>query len=299
MPKRMTKAEAARWTLAAATGDAAPQSGAIPVEELAWHDPAYREQILKELAEGRAAARLLGEARADQRSLSPQTNGIIAHELRQPLFAIAMASENLRLMLECDDPDHETMQGSVNRIAEQAQRAQAIIEHTLLRASGETRIETADVAQAARRAVALLDGTARDLDVVVACQLPEEQLLAGLSVIELEQVFVNLIRNALDSIGERRTAGWEGQGLIMITVQKFAGDVHCVVSDNGAGLPDVGGLFEPFFTTKAQGGTGLGLHICREILNKADGDIRPRSSAGGGAEFEIRVPLVSRGQGRH
>jgi len=300
MPKRTTKAEAARWSLPAATADEASRSDAIPVEELAWHDPAYREQLLKELAEGRAAARLLGKMGTDQQPLITETNGIVAHELRQPLFAIAVASENLRLLLQHDDLDRETMQGSVARIAEQVQRAQAIMEQVLLRSSTEGLTQTTDVAQAVRRAVALLDSMAGELDVVFACHLPEQPLVAGLAAIELEQVFVNLIRNALDSIGERRSAGWPEQGRIMITLQQFAGDVRCVVSDNGLGLPDAGAdvLFEPFFTTKAHGGTGLGLHICRKVLGIVGGTIQSRSAQSGGAEFEIRMPLVGR-EARH
>lgn len=249
------------------------------------------------------AARRVEPADGRPRFTSPGRNGdldpvscTLAHELRQPLSTISLGSENLRLMLEGDRLDPERMRQSVCRIAEQVERAQSIIEHTLSSYSGRTDpAETADMIGAAQRAAGLLEALPAAREVQFVWQLPEGRLLVGVSRIELEQVFVNLLRNAVESIGDRRAQqGWDGQGRVTVTIQQCGGSVRCIVADNGAGLAPASAelLFQPFFTTKASGGTGLGLYICGQIVDKAAGTIRLQPGSLDGAQVEIRMPLV-------
>lgn len=253
-------------------------------------------QLIDELSTNEPAARLLRSAAGKTRLAElGQLSCTIAHELRQPLFTISMASENLRLMLETDAGDRDRMQQSVRRIAEQVQRAQTIIDQTLAYATGvDTAPDIADIGEAAANAIGFLAGMLERSDVEVKADWSIDTAFVGVSRIEMEQVFVNLLRNAVESIEDRRRAGWRGAGKIVLTIEKVGANVRCIITDNGAGLtPQTSeAAFEPFFTTKARNGTGLGLHICRQILAKAGGVIRLVPGPVEGARVEVRLHLV-------
>ncbi|MFK4874450.1 sensor histidine kinase [Novosphingobium sp. ZW T3_23] len=223
----------------------------------------------------------------------------LAHELRQPLFTISMANESLRLMLDRPDTTRSRLQTTASRIAEQVLRAQAIIKRTLGQAADEKIVARhTDVMEAAASAVEFLEALFERADIVVERDAAGLSACVALGRVELEQVFVNLLRNAADSIQSRRVAGWDGEGRIAITLEGKPGQIRCVVTDNGAGLSaDLERLaFEPFFTTKAQDGTGLGLHICRQIVEKARGSIRLIANPGHGARVEISLSPASGGR---
>jgi len=251
--------------------------------------------VLMDAPEPRPAHQALAE-RARMADLGERAL-TLAHELRQPLFTISMANESLRLMLDRPDTTRSRLQTTASRIAEQVMRAQAIIKRTLGQAAEDKIVPRhTDVMEAAASAVEFLEALFQRADIAV------ERDAAGLSAgvalgrVEMEQVFVNVLRNAADSIQSRRAGGWDGEGRITIRLEGKSGDqVRCVVTDNGAGLSaDLERLaFEPFFTTKAQEGTGLGLHICRQIMEKAQGGIRLVANPGHGARVEICLPPIS------
>jgi C4-dicarboxylate-specific signal transduction histidine kinase len=122
--------------------------------------------------------------------------------------------------------------------------------------------------------------------------LAEDVIVRGQSTL-LEQVLVNLVLNARDSIKQRRTREPAIKGLIVLTLQKtLDGRISIVVDDNGTGIPvaAIEHLFEPFFTTKPVGkGTGLGLSVSYGIVTAMNGTI-VASSIGMGARFEIVLP---------
>jgi len=222
----------------------------------------------------------------------------LAHELRQPLFTISMANESLRLMLDRPDTTRSRLQTTALRIAEQVLRAQAIIKRTLGQAADEKIVgRRTDVMEVAASAVEFLEVLFERAEIAVQLDAAGLSACVPLARLEMEQVFVNVLRNAADSIQSRRAAGWKGEGLITIALERAPGGVRCVVTDNGAGLAaDLERLaFEPFFTTKGQDGTGLGLHICRQIMEKAQGGIRLVSNHGEGARVEICLPAAAGG----
>lgn len=112
----------------------------------------------------------------------------------------------------------------------------------------------------------------------------------------LRQVFMNLITNAIDAV-QRKT-----DGFITVRTSCDAGFVHVEVTDNGAGIPGsiLDKIFEPFFTTKESGkGVGLGLSLCRELLNDMAGAIRVESKPGIATTFTVALPVAgSSGGGR-
>jgi two-component system NtrC family sensor kinase len=104
---------------------------------------------------------------------------------------------------------------------------------------------------------------------------------------EMQQVFLNLVNNALDAM--EKTGG-----IITLGAKRAGNNIIVTVSDNGPGIADanMARVFDPFYTTKPVGkGTGLGLSICYGIINKIGGDINVHSTKGEGATFEIRFPI--------
>jgi two-component system C4-dicarboxylate transport sensor histidine kinase DctB/two-component system sensor histidine kinase TtrS len=276
------------------TFNAIKKGGKLPTGTRAKRDRV--RQLIDELSANEPAARLLRSAAGKTRLAElGQLSCTIAHELRQPLFTISMASENLRLMLDTDAGDRDRMRQSVHRIAEQVQRAQTIIDQTLAYATGvDTPPDVADLGEAAANATGFLAGLLERSDVEMKADWSIAPAFVGVSRIEMEQVFVNLLRNAVESIEDRRRAGWQGAGKVVLTIERVGANVRCIITDNGAGLtPQLSeAAFEPFFTTKARNGTGLGLHICRQILAKAGGVIRLVPGPAEGARVEVRLHLV-------
>jgi two-component system C4-dicarboxylate transport sensor histidine kinase DctB/two-component system sensor histidine kinase TtrS len=278
----------------AMTSNITKKGGKLPGGTRAKRDRV--RQLIDELSANEPAARLLRSAAGKARLAElGHLSCTIAHELRQPLFTIAMASENLRLMLDSEGSDRERMQQSVHRIAEQVQRAQTIIDQTLAYATGvDTEAGVADLGEAAANAIGFLSGLLESSQVEVKADWSLAPVFVGVSRIEMEQVFVNLLSNAVDSIKDRRLTGWRGIGKIVLTIERVGANVRCIITDNGAGLtPQMSeAVFEPFFTTKARTGTGLGLYICRHIVEKAGGVIRLVPGPMEGARIEIRLRVV-------
>lgn len=222
----------------------------------------------------------------------------LAHELRQPLFSIAIANENLRLLLERTEGMQPQLGRAIERIAEQVQRAQTIIDHTLAYASGNSRgVVSADFGIAARDAVRFLQPLFDKTNIEVEQCRAVTAAHVGLCQIEAEQVLVNILRNAAESIEVRREAGWQGRGRIAIRIDIEGGTARCVISDNGAGLSmeQARAAFQQFFTTKPRNGTGLGLHICRQVLGKIGGTVELSPGEVEGARVEIALPLFAGG----
>jgi two-component system NtrC family sensor kinase len=110
------------------------------------------------------------------------------------------------------------------------------------------------------------------------------------SLSELQQVFLNLINNALDAM--EKTGG-----ILNISSKLEETYAVVVVEDNGPGIPkaNLGRIFDPFFTTKQVGkGTGLGLSICYGIIKKMGGEIEVRSTVDVGTTFYVRIPLTKK-----
>lgn len=105
---------------------------------------------------------------------------------------------------------------------------------------------------------------------------------------QLNQVFMNILVNAAQAI--------EKKGEISVKTREVKGVVEVVISDTGCGIPQerLTKIFDPFFTTKPVGmGTGLGMHIVRNIIEKHNGDIQIQSQEGKGTTFTVRLPVAS------
>ena len=211
----------------------------------------------------------------------------LAHELNQPLSAIASYMKGSVTLLDTPEPDLDRLRAALDRAGDQALRAGDIIKR--LRefvAKGETEHTLEDPATIMEEASALALVGAKDQDVRVELNLPRGVARVVVDKIQIQQVALNLIRNAIDAMADAP------QRRLQIRVQ--TDETHGVrvsVADSGPGLSREvrERLFTPFVTTKANG-MGVGLSICRTIIEAHGGRIWAEDNQGGGAVFVFTLP---------
>ncbi len=153
--------------------------------------------------------------------------------------------------------------------------------------SGTPKVEH-DLARIAREVIALLEFDA-DVSRVRVAAAVDEPVRVFCRPDKLQQVVINLVRNAAQATLDRP----DPEVRIEVRSEDKAGVLRVV--DNGCGIPDknLDRIWEPFFTTKAEGGMGLGLHICKSLVESDGGTIMCRSRTGEGSAFEFRLPLAA------
>lgn len=214
----------------------------------------------------------------------------LAHELNQPLGAIVVNSQTLMRWLDREPPDVESAKRSAERILRDGRRASDIIGNTrslLLKAPKKA--ELIDLSGLVGEALNMMESDLQReqirVDVVQLATLPP---VTG-ARIELQQVLINLISNAVHAI----SAASAEHRCITISLGDLNGkdSVTISVRDTGAGLSAEAkqNLFTPFFTTKIDG-MGMGLSICRNSVEAIGGSLEGRDHPEGGAVFEIRLP---------
>lgn len=248
--------------------------------------------FVRDLTERRDQERRLQELQAELVHVSRLTAmgemaSSLAHELNQPLSAIASYMKGSVTLLDAPEPDLSKLRGALDRAGDQALRAGDIIKR--LRefvAKGETEHTLEDPAKIMEEASALALVGVKDQDVRVDLRLARNVGRVIVDKIQIQQVALNLIRNAIDAMAEVPRRELE------IRVQRD--DDHAIrisVADTGPGLdPAVRErLFQPFVTTKATG-MGVGLSICRTIIEAHGGHIWAEDKVGGGAIFSFTLP---------
>lgn len=219
----------------------------------------------------------------------------VAHEINNPV-AIIMTERQILLdqfqstAIE-DNAFKEQFLASMDQIAVQAQRCKRITQN-LLRFSRRTRsmVEPVELNRFVEEVIDLMEREARSSGIKFLTELDESLPPIESDASQLQQVFLNLITNAIDA--------HEGKsyGSIRISTRydEAAKGVFITIADTGSGIAkkDLDRIFDPFFTTKPVGkGTGLGLSICYSIIQQLGGDITVRSEVGEGTEFVIFLPL--------
>jgi PAS domain S-box-containing protein len=241
------------------------------------HSEAERRRAQAELAHATRAASL-GEMA-----------GALAHELNQPLAAVLTNAQTALSMLNAESPDIEEVRGALaDIVADDIRAAETIRKLRALVRKGEPSREPLDVNQIIKDVVSLArsDTLIRGINVRVE---PAEKLPSILGDrIQLQQVVLNLLLNAEEAIQQASPAGGE---VVVRTELDRAGQVVVSVQDTGAGIKEAeaGRLFEPFYTTKPQG-LGMGLSICRSIIEAHGGAIWMTPNADRGATFSFRLP---------
>jgi len=215
----------------------------------------------------------------------------IAHEINNPLNNIYLTAE---VLLE-DLPNIECEERfeMVNDILTQADRAREVVHHLLAfsRSRQAAPLENIDLVALVKQTLAFLKNQIRISQVTVHSGFPEEPIMVNGNANQLQQVFVNIILNAVQAMG----AG----GILAVSVgiqgEKMA---EVRISDTGPGIPEdvKTHIFDPFFTTKNEG-TGLGLSVSNSIIEEHNGKISVDSEQGKGTTFYITLPAIERKEG--
>jgi len=214
----------------------------------------------------------------------------LAHELGQPLGAILANAQAARRLLARPSPDLEEVRASVSDIIEDDQRAGLVIQRirALLRGE-ETPKDTVDLNEIVRSVLHMVGGEASLRSASILPVLATAPVAVYGDRVQLEQVVLNLVLNGLDAVAERTI----GQREVRVSTSSALGNVEVSVSDSGPGIrsPNLERVFEPFYTTKAHG-LGMGLSICRSIVEAHGGEIRVENVEEGGAAFRCAFPAA-------
>jgi C4-dicarboxylate-specific signal transduction histidine kinase len=268
------KSRTALWT--EATERARAQQGellAIERERSTLEVVRQREELIGQLVKMQRAAQ------------AGALSASIAHEINQPLASVRLGVEEARL-LQKSDPNSDRLALLLQRIADENKRAAGII-RTLRTLFGgyQAKAETRTVDQVILATVDLVKARAKDLKIELRLELAAATPVS-LGAGELDQVMLNLISNALDSLATAATP----QGQVLVSSRVDASEVVIRVRDNGPGISPAmhDQLFDLFASSRAEG-IGLGLWLSRHIVERQGGSISARSGVPGAA-FTVRLP---------
>ncbi|MDP3959616.1 MAG: ATP-binding protein [Pseudorhodobacter sp.] len=241
---------------------------------------AEREKVQKNLAVAE-----LTLAQSSKLAALGEMSAAVSHELNQPLAAMKTYLAGARLLLQRKRPDEAL--SSFQRIDDLIDRMAAITRQlkSYARKGGEA-FEPVDLRTCVSAALAMMEPQLKLRVVRITRALPRQPVVVMADRIRLEQVIINLLRNALDATRDAP----EPQIDLMLSTGETA---TLTVRDNGHGIADLVNLFEPFYTTKKPGeGVGLGLAISSGIVTDLGGRLTAHNATGGGAVFEMQLPLV-------
>ena len=222
----------------------------------------------------------------------------IAHEINQPLTAISNYSEAAKNLLACDAPDPETLRKACTGIADQVQRAGEVI--TNLRKfvrKREIEKKPLHLSELIDGVMVLVNADATHEGVDVETRLTEGLDPVFGNAVQLQQVLLNLTRNAVDAM---RGGPVRPRDLLIETAAAGPEFVEFRVSDRGQGVSAslVEAIFHPFFTTK-EDGLGVGLAISRSIVESHGGRLSYEDRSGGGSTFIVRLPILKTSEQRN
>ena len=214
-----------------------------------------------------------------------EMSAAVSHELNQPLAAMKTYLAGARLLMQRNRLEEAL--ASFGRIDDLIERMGAITRQLKSYArKGQQQFSPFDMGEALASALSMMEPQLRQRQVQINRILPAEPVQVMGDRMRIEQVLVNLLRNALDATKSERNPTVE----IILSAGETA---TLTVRDNGPGIEDLDSLFEPFYTTKQPGdGVGLGLAISSGIVSDLGGRLTARNGQHGGAVFEMQLPIM-------
>jgi C4-dicarboxylate-specific signal transduction histidine kinase len=250
------------------------------------------EALQRESLERKHAEDALREAQSDLARVSRVTTmgeltASLAHEVNQPIAAAVTSANSCLHWLAADVPNLDKARAAATRIVKDGTRASQIISRIrLLFQKGTLQLESVDVNQVINEMTVLLRGEATRYSISVRTDLAADLPPVMGDRVQLQQVMMNLMVNGIDAM-----KAVDGTRELVIKSQEVENDqVHVSVSDTGVGLPaeQTDQIFNAFFTTKPHG-TGMGLRICRTIVESHGGRLWAASNSPRGASFHFAL----------
>jgi C4-dicarboxylate-specific signal transduction histidine kinase len=229
-------------------------------------------------------------ARAARLTTVGELTASIAHEVNQPLAAVVANSEAALNWLKRSPPAIAEVKESIGAAITAGERAAAvIIRIRRLLTKGSPTLTTVDMNKLVPSMLALVQASLAKRNIVVTCRLDPEVPIKYGDRIQLQQVVLNLINNAADAMADVSDRKRE---LVIRTNRIGADRIKIAIEDTGRGFAesDVERLFQPFYSTK-QDGMGIGLSICRTIVEAHGGTIKAKPNAPHGAILEVDLPV--------
>jgi signal transduction histidine kinase len=238
------------------------------------------------------AIKLSRRERAHRLMSLDAATGAMAHELRQPLATIALDAGEAALRLRAKPPELDGLDSILDSIEAQSVRADEIISSVRglfkKKTDGRAMIDVEDIA---RQVLRLVQHDLQINDISVATEFQGDLPRVHADPTQMQQVILNLVKNAIEAMS---TTSGGGRHLLLMTRGDGNSDVVMSVQDTGPGitLDNPERIFDPFVTTKA-GGMGLGLAICRTIIEDHGGTLGLARTDSHGSIFEIALPIGS------
>jgi PAS domain S-box-containing protein len=265
-------------------------------EVIAWYAATYdiedRKQAESELMESERRFReaQIELAHASRVVTMGQLTASIAHEVNQPLAALMTNAETALRWLAHQSLDLKKVKLLVERVIYDGKRAADIVSRIRdFSKKAPVRKESLEVNDAILEVIGLTRGAMSDDRVLAKMQLAEGLPCVSGDRVQLQQVILNLIMNAIEALSE---VGKEARELLISTSEGESGSVRVAVSDSGPGLPQANPerIFNAFYTTKSSG-LGLGLSICRSIVEAHGGRLWATPNEPHGAVFCVMLPV--------
>jgi C4-dicarboxylate-specific signal transduction histidine kinase len=230
-------------------------------------------------------------ARATQAASLSELSASIAHEVNQPLAAIVATCHACRRWLSADPPNLERAKITLERIIRDANSASEDVSRirALFSQMGKTRSPT-DITEVISEVYRLMAGDLATKNIRVETDFDRGLPQVLIDPVQMEQVLINLIRNAIDAV---ETIA-DGTRLIRLrTLLDDDNTIRVEVRDVGPGMKEPERIFEPFFTTK-ENGMGMGLAICRSIIESHNGRLWAISNQPRGTILAFTLPIQAR-----
>ena len=225
-------------------------------------------------------------AKASRLATVAELAGSIAHELNQPLMSILASAQAAKRWFNAAPPNVPEVNSSIERVIRDARGADETMQHIRALFKQES-FDKKDVnfPDILREVVRVVQEDPKKRDVPIECHFEEPLPAVPVDQIQIQQVFINLIVNAIEAL--------EGQQVAPLLVLRAATDANGMlvqVIDNGPGVDDPDRIFDAFMTTKEKG-MGIGLAVSRSIVEAHGGRLWAENNKTGGATFKVALPL--------
>ena len=225
-------------------------------------------------------------AKASRLATVAELAGSIAHELNQPLMSIFANAQAAKRWLTAAPPNMTEVNTSIERIIRGARAADETMQHIRALFKQESfDKKDVNISNILREVVRVVQEDPKKRDVPIACRFEESLPMVAADQIQIQQVFINLIVNAIEALEGRQAAP-----LVVLQATTDSNGMLVQVIDNGPGVDDPDQIFEAFMTTKEKG-MGIGLAVSRSIVEAHGGRLWAENNETGGATFNVALPL--------